>query len=123
MVSPSVFNWEQHTMKEGHVKSLKTDSDRKDVLIRAIVSGHPMIAEQRRNGHIMVHVKDDGSVTTSSTGGKGNRGAKNFESELRRAHRSVGSDFPRKNESDKQFQKRMAKKQNPNEKTTEPESE
>ncbi len=120
MVSPSIFNWEQHTMTVGHVRSLSTDKDKKDVLIRAIASGHPMIAEQRRNNHIMVHVKDDGSVTTSSTGGSDNRGTQNFESRLRRAHRSVGSDFPRKNESDEQFKRRMAKKQNPNEKNTEP---
>ncbi len=118
MVSANSLNWEQHIMKEGHVKSLKTDKDRKNVLIRAIGSGHPMIAEQRRNGHIVVHVKDDGSITTASSGG-GGRGVENFESQLRRAHRSVGSDFPRKNESDKQFQRRMANNQKPNEETPE----
>lgn len=118
MVSANSLNWEQHIMTAGHVKSLKTDKDRRDVLIRAISSGHPMIAEQRRNSHIVVHVKDDGSVTTSSSGG-GGRGVDNFESQLRRAHKSVDSDFPRKGESDKQFQRRMAKKQKPNEETLE----
>jgi hypothetical protein len=119
MVSANSLNWEQHIMTAGHVKSLKTDKDRRDVLIRAISSGHPMIAEQRRNNHIVVHVKDDGSITTSGSGGSGNRGVENFESQLRRAHKSVGSDFPRKSESDKQFQRRMANKQKPNEETPE----
>lgn len=109
MVSANSLNWEQHIMTAGHVRSLKTDKDRRDVLIRAISSGHPMIAEQRRNNHIVVHVKDDGSVTTAGSGG-GGRGVDNFESQLRRAHKSVGSDFPRKNESDKQFQRRMDNK-------------
>jgi len=121
MVSANSLNWEQHIMTAGHVKSLKTDKDKKDVLIRAISSGHPMIAEQRRNGHLVVHVKDDGSVITSGSGSSGHRGVENFESQLRRAHKSVDSDFPRKGESDKQFQRRIAKKQKPNEET--PESE
>jgi len=112
MPSSSNLNWEQHVMHAGHVRSLSTDQDKKDVLIRAIDSGHPMIAQQTRNGHVTIHIKDDGSVVTSGSGSKGNRGTQNFESELRRAHKSVGSDFPRKTESLKQFQRRMGKKQN-----------
>lgn len=111
MVSPSNLNWEQYVMHAGHVRSLSTDKDKKDVLMRAIDSGHPMIAQQTRNSHVTIHVKDDGSVVTSGTGSSGKRGTQNFESELRRALRSVGSDFPRKTESLKQFQKRMGKKQ------------
>ena len=99
-------------MHAGHVRSLSTDKDKKDVLMRAIDSGHPMIAQQTRSGHVTIHIKDDGSVVTSGSGSKGNRGTQNFESELRRAHKSVGSDFPRKTESLKQFQRRMGKKQN-----------
>ena len=112
MVSPSNLNWEQHVMHAGHVRSLSTDKDKKDVLMRAIDSGHPMIAQQTRNGHVTIHIKDDGSVTTSGSGSGGNRGTQNFESELRRAHRSVNSDFPRKAESLKQFQRRMENKKN-----------
>ena len=112
MPSSSSLNWEQHVMHAGHVRSLSTDQDKKDVLMRAIDSGYPMIAQQTRNGHVTIHIKDDGSVVTSGSGGKGNRGTQNFESELRRAHRSVGSDFPRKTESLKQFQRRMENKKN-----------
>lgn len=112
MPSSSNLNWEQHVMHAGHVRSLSTDQDKKDVLIRAIDSGWPMIAQQTRSGHVTIHVKDDGSVVTSGSGSSGKRGTQNFESELRRAHRSVGSDFPRKTESLKQFQRRMENKKN-----------
>lgn len=84
--------------------------DGQDILARAVSGGHPMIARTTAKGHIQVMIKDDGIVVTSGTGGGGSGNA-NFESELRRAHRSVGRDFPRKNESMKQFQRRMAKNQ------------
>lgn len=101
-------NWEQHKMHEGHVRSLSAEKETKEILMRAIQSGHPMIAIQPKSNHIKIYVKDDGIVTTGGTGG-GGRGFANFEAQLRRAHRSVGSDFPRRNESLKKFQERMKK--------------
>lgn len=104
------LNWDQHRLTEKSVKGIQMSKDGQDILARAVSGGHPLIVRYTGKGHIQVLVKDDGMVITSGSGGRGS-GNDNFESELRRAHRSVGKDFPRKNESMKQFQRRMAKNQ------------
>lgn len=106
------LNWEQHKLTEKGVHSIAMPRDARDVLARAVSGGHPMIA-MHKGSHIKIYIKDDGIVTTTSSGGRG-RGVANFESDLRRGHRSVGKDFPRKNESPKAFQKRMAENQSNN---------
>lgn len=108
------LNWDQHRLTEKSVYGLKMPRDMRDVLARAVSGGHPMIAHvSNKNTHIRIYIKDDGIVGTSSTGGRG-RGTANFEADLRRAHRSIGKDFPRGNESMKQFLKRMEKQQSDN---------
>lgn len=104
------LNWDQHSMKEGHVRSLGIDKERQDVLIRALQSGHQFIGMKSGGGHIKIYIKDDGLVHTASTGGD-RRGVDNFESQLRRNLKGIGKDFPRRNESMKAFQRRMAKQQ------------
>jgi len=100
------LNWDQHSMKEGHVRSLiPNDKDKQDVVIRAL-HGARMIGIRGTN-HLKLYVEKDGMVTVGLTGE--GRGTQNIESEIRRAHRSVGHDFPRKKESIKQFQRRMQK--------------
>ena len=103
-------NWDQHKLTEKSVKGIPMPKDGQDVLSRAVSGGHPLIARKTSKGHIQVLIKDDGIVIHSGTGGRGS-GNENFESALRRAHRSIGRDFPRKNESMKQFQRRMANRQ------------
>lgn len=106
------LNWEQHKLTEGGVNSIKLPKDMREVLARAVSGGHPMIV-MHKGSHVKVFIKDDGIVTTASSGGRG-RGTANFEAELRRNHRSIGKDFPRKSESPKAFQRRMAKNQSNN---------
>jgi len=102
------LNWDQHAMKEGHVRSLiPGDKDKQDVVIRAL-NGARMIGVRGSN-HLKIYVENNGMVTVGLTGS--GRGTENIEAELRRAHRSVGQDFPRKRESLKQFQRRMLKQQ------------
>jgi hypothetical protein len=109
MASAESLNWDQHSMKEGHARSLfHGDKDRQGIVIRAL-GGARMIGH-KSSKHIKIYIEGDGLVTTASSGG-GGRGAENFESQLRRAHRSVGMDFPRHGESTKAFQKRMERKQ------------
>jgi len=106
MASADSLNWEQHSMREGHVRSLFAgQKDRQDIMIRAL-NGARMIGHGGGSRHIKIYVEGDGIVTDSASGG-GGRGAENFEAQLRRAHRSVGKDFPRRGESDKAFQRRM----------------
>lgn len=109
MASADSLNWDQHSMKEGHVRSLfKSDKDRQAIVIRAL-AGARMIGSGGGSKHVKIFIEGDGLVTTASTGG-GGRGAENFESQLRRAHRSVGMDFPRHGENPKAFQRRMERK-------------
>lgn len=107
------LNWDQHSMKEGHVRSLGMDRERQEVMIRALQSGHQFIGVKSGGNHIKIYIKDDGLVTTASTGGE-RRGVDNFESQMRRNLRTVGKDFPRRNESLKAFQRRMARQQGNN---------
>lgn len=105
------LNWDQHKLTEKGVHSLTMPKEMREVLSRAVTGGHPMIAMHTGKSHIRVYIKDDGIVHTTSSGGGQGRGTANFEAELRRGHRSVGKDFPRRNESVKAFQKRMTKNQ------------
>ena len=105
------INWNQHKLTEKGVHSLTMPKDMREVLSRAVTGGHPMIATHTGGTHLRIYIKDDGMVHTTTTGGGQGRGTANFEAELRRSHRSVGRDFPRRNESMKAFQKRMAKNQ------------
>lgn len=107
------INWDQHKLTEKSVHGVPIPKEHREVLRRAVLGGHPMIARQTSKKHVQIYVKDDGLVLTSGTGG-GGRGAENFEGDMRRAHRSVGKDFPKKNESMKQFQRRMEKQQGNN---------
>lgn len=114
MASANSLNWDQHSIKEGHVRSLfSNDRERQDILIRALGHGARMIANPSSK-HIKIFVEGDGIVTTPATGGGGNRSLENFEAQLRRAHRSVGKDFPRRGESDKAFQRRLQRQQEQN---------
>ena len=98
-------------MKEGHVRSLfPNDRERREIVTRAL-SGARMIG-MRGNNHVKIYIEGDGMVTTANSGG--GRGSENFESQLRRAHRSVNSDFPRLGESVKAFQRRLAKNRGSN---------
>lgn len=106
MAAKDHVNWEQHRLTEGMVHGVSMDKESREILKRAVSGGHPLIARKTQSNHIQIMIKDDGMVTTAGTGGRG-RGSANFESELRRGIRSVGGDFPRKNESIKAFQKRM----------------
>lgn len=103
MASSNSLNWDQHSMTEGHVRSLFSEKDRREVVTRAL-KGARMIGI-RGNNHVKIFVEGDGIVTIGNTG-RG-RASANIESDLRRAHRSVGRDFPRSGESDKQFERRM----------------
>jgi len=104
MASSNSLNWDQHSMTEGHVRSLFPEKDRREVVIRAL-KGARMIGIRGSNNHVKIFVEDDGIVTVGGTG-RGRAWA-NIESDLRRAHRSVGKDFPRSGESDKAFERRM----------------
>lgn len=104
------LNWDQHRLTENSIHSVKIGREYRDILARAVQGGHPLIAQSTRSGHYTIHIKDDGSVVFAGTGGRG-RGTANFESQLRRNLRTVNADFPRKNESMKQFERRIAKKQ------------
>lgn len=109
MASADSLNWDQHSMKEGHARSLfPKDKERQGIVIRAL-SGARMIGHGGASSHVKIYVEGDGLVTTANSGG--GRGSDNFESQLRRAHRSVGKDFPRHGESLKAFQRRMERKQ------------
>lgn len=107
------INWDQHKLTEKSAHGVFQDKDFREILQRAISGGHPMIARQTSKGHVQIYIKDDGIVNAAGTSG-GGRGANNFEGEMRKAHRSVGMDFPRKNESLKQFQRRMQRQQGNN---------
>ena len=104
------LNWDQHRLTEGMVHGMHVDKEYREILIRAVSGGHPLIARQTNNSHTQILIKDDGMVTAAGSGGRG-RGFANFESELRRGIRSVGGDFPRRDESIKAFQRRMQKNQ------------
>lgn len=96
-------------MREGHARSLfPNDKERQSIVIRAL-SGARMIGHGNNDKHVKIFVEGDGLVTTANSGG--GRGSENFESQLRRAHRSVGHDFPRHGETLKAFQRRRERKQ------------
>jgi hypothetical protein len=113
------LNWDQHRLTERMVHGVDMPKDMREILMRAVQGGHPMILQKTAKNHTVVHIKDDGSVVSAGTGGRG-RGNKNFESQLRRNLRSVGADMPRKGESMKQFIKRRQPKENPTEQPENP---
>ena len=104
------INWDQHKLTEKSVHGVPIPKEHREVLQRAVAGGHPLIARQTGKSHVQIYIKDDGIVLTSGTGGRG-RGAENFESNVRQNMRGIGKDFPRKGESQKQFERRMQKKQ------------
>jgi hypothetical protein len=104
------LNWDQHRLTERSVHGLNMPRDHREILARAVSGGHPIIARQGKD-HVKLYIKDNGIVVASGSGGRG-RGSQNFESQLRRGHRQANTDFPRKNESLKQFQQRMLNEQN-----------
>lgn len=104
------INWDQHKLTEKTARGVFQDKQQQEILQRAVSGSHRLIARQTSKGHIHIYVDGDGIVTAGGTGG-GGRGYVNFEGDLRRAIRSVGGDFPRKQESIKQFQRRMQKNQ------------
>lgn len=109
MASAGSLNWDQHSMKEGHVRSLFQDKERREVVTRALKGARMIGVHGGNRNHVKIYVEGNGMVTVS-TSGKG-RALENIESDLRRAHRSVGKDFPRLGESDKAFERRMQRQQ------------
>ena len=110
MTAKDHLNWDQHRLTEGIIRGLSVPKEHREILTRAVSGGHPLIARPTNSGHTQILIKDDGMVIAAGSGGKG-RGFANFESELRRGIRSVGGDFPRRDESIKAFQRRMQKSQ------------
>jgi hypothetical protein len=103
------LNFDQMRVTPKNVHGLGLDKDYSEVVARASSGPVPLIVVKQRNNHFRVHIKDDGIVTGAGSGGRG-RGHQNFESDLRRNIRQLGHDFPRRNESQKQFERRMQKK-------------
>lgn len=122
MTAKDHLNWDQHRLTEGMVHGVPMDKESREILGRAVSGGHPLIARRTQNSHVQIIIKDDGIITHAGTGGRG-RGSANFESELRRGIRSVGGDFPRRNESIKAFQRRIQKNQSSSEQQDAPDEQ
>jgi hypothetical protein len=100
------LNFDQMRVTPKTAHGLGLDKEYSEVISRAASGPVPLIVVKQRNNHFRVHIKDDGIVTGAGSGGRG-RGHQNFESDLRRNIKQLGHDFPRRNESQKQFERRM----------------
>lgn len=106
MGNENTVNWEQHRVTEKSARGIPLGKEHLEVLRRVAMGPVLVRAHVQRNGHVQIHIKDDGIVGTSGTASDG-RGFKNFEADMRRNIRQLGHDFPRHGEELNQFQRRM----------------